>query len=121
MKTDIDLALRRNPGLLAKLCFCKSNVLTPPSLGSAVRQKNLGLFVLAPAMILIFLYNNTIVVKAHSHSLLSANIRAARAIFNAQLCVFALDIYDSKCEKKNGHNIKLRSHSGSLCTVMSAG
>lgn len=60
MKTDIDLALTRNPGPLAKLCFCKPNLHTSPSLGSAVRQKNLGLHAVAPAMFLIFLYNITI-------------------------------------------------------------
>lgn len=60
MKTDIDLALRRNSGLLAKLCFSKSNVHTPQSPGSAVRQKNLGLRIVAVAMFPIFLYNNTI-------------------------------------------------------------
>lgn len=63
MKTDIDLALRRNSGSLAKLCFRKSNVHTSPSLGSAVRQKNQGLRIVAPAMFLIFLYNNTIACK----------------------------------------------------------
>lgn len=39
MKTDIDLALRKNSQPSAKLCFRKSNVHTPLSLGSAMRQK----------------------------------------------------------------------------------
>lgn len=39
MKTDIDLALRKNSQPLVKLCFRKSNVHTPLSLGSAMRQK----------------------------------------------------------------------------------
>lgn len=39
MKTDIDLALRKNSQPLAKLCFRESNVHTPLSLGSAMRQK----------------------------------------------------------------------------------